>query len=153
MARLWAFMMLLMSPVRPRENSVRGIAWALPPPAALPLMFMVGPPEGWRIAPPTFHPLLPRPSTRPMEVVVFPSPRGVGVMAVTSIYLPSGLSFSRSMIFMKSTLPIRPYPITSSFFSPISSPNCQTDFICCFGRFGNLPVCHLCRIVRHTRPP
>ena len=46
MARLWAFMMSLMSPVSPRENSVMGISSALPPPAAVPLTFMVGPPEG-----------------------------------------------------------------------------------------------------------
>ena len=46
MARLWAFMMSLMSPVRPRENSVMGISRELPPPAAVPFTFMVGPPEG-----------------------------------------------------------------------------------------------------------
>ena len=51
MPRLWAFMIALMSPVRPRENGVSGMHWARPPPAALPLMFMVGPPEGWRMAP------------------------------------------------------------------------------------------------------
>ena len=100
MARLWAFMMLLMSPVRPRENSVMGISSEMPPPAAVPLMFMVGPPEGWRMQPPTFMPRLPRPSIRPMEVVDLPSPRGVGVMAVTSMYLPSGLLFRRSRHFM-----------------------------------------------------
>ena len=45
-ARLCAFIMSLISPVRPRENSVIGIRRALPPPAAVPLTFMVGPPEG-----------------------------------------------------------------------------------------------------------
>ena len=44
--RLDGFMMSLISPVRPRENSVMGISKALPPPAAVPLTFMVGPPEG-----------------------------------------------------------------------------------------------------------
>ena len=77
-----------------------GISSEMPPPAAVPLTFMVGPPEGWRMQPPTFTPRLPRPSIRPMEVVDLPSPRGVGVMAVTSMYLPSGLLFRRSRHFM-----------------------------------------------------
>ena len=42
----------------------------------------------------TFLPIFPRPSTSPMVVVDLPSPRGVGVMAVTSMYLPSGLPAS-----------------------------------------------------------
>src|SRR4030042_2589241 len=104
MARLWAFMMSLISPVRPRENSVMGIRRALPPPAAVPLTFIVGPPDGCRRAPPTLLPLLPRPSIRPQDVVLLPSPSGVGVMAVTSLYFPWGLSFRRLMIFRKSSL-------------------------------------------------
>ncbi|OPZ75584.1 MAG: hypothetical protein BWY80_00092 [Firmicutes bacterium ADurb.Bin456] len=85
-----------------------GMARALPPPAAVPLIFMVGPLEGWRIAAPALKPLLPSPSTRPRVVVVLPSPRGVGVIAVTLMYLPSGLSFSLSIILRKSSLQIRP---------------------------------------------
>ena len=108
MARLWAFMMSLMSPVRPSENSVMGISRALPPPAAVPLTFMVGPPEGWRRQPPTFLPRCPNPSMRPRDVVDLPSPSGVGVMAVTSIYLPLGRSFSRSMMRRKSSLGVLP---------------------------------------------
>ena len=77
-----------------------GMHWASPPPAAEPLMLNVGPPEGWRMAPMTFFPSLPRPSTRPMVVVDLPSPSGVGVMAVTSTYLPSGRFFRRSRIAM-----------------------------------------------------
>src|SRR3974377_1387157 len=100
MARLGAFMILLMSPVRPRENSVMGINSEMPPPAAVPLTFMVGPPEGWRMQPPTLTHRLPRPSIKPMEVVDLPSPNGVGVIAVTSMYLPSGLLFRRSKHFM-----------------------------------------------------
>ena len=97
-----------MSPVSPREKAVMGISRALPPPAAEPLTFMVGPPEGCRRQPPTRLPSLPRPSIRPKEVVDFPSPRGVGVMAVTSIYFPSGLPESRAMIFMKSSFGVLP---------------------------------------------
>ena len=58
MARLWALVMSLISPVSPMENSVMGMSRALPPPAAVPLMFMVGPPEGCRMQPPTFKPRL-----------------------------------------------------------------------------------------------
>ena len=39
----------------------------------------------------TFLPITPSAWVRPTEVVVLPSPSGVGVMAVTSMYLPSGL--------------------------------------------------------------
>ena len=41
-------------------------------------MFMVGPPEGWRMAAATLLPRLPRPSVNPMVEVDLPSPRGVG---------------------------------------------------------------------------
>ncbi len=118
MARLCALVMSLISPVRPIENSVIGISSAFPPPAAVPLIFIVGPPEGCRMAPPTFFSLFPNPSMSPMAVVVFPSPSGVGVIAVTSIYFPSGLSCSRFMIFKKSSLLILPYPMISSFLRP-----------------------------------
>ena len=59
-------------------------------------MLKVGPPDGWRMAPITRLPMAASPSTRPMVVVVLPSPSGVGVMAVTLTYLPSGRCASRS---------------------------------------------------------
>ena len=96
MARLWALVIASISPVRPRVNSVMGMRRAFPPPAAVPLMLKVGPADGWRIHPPTFFPRLANPSIRPKVVVVLPSPRGVGVIAVISMYFPSGRSFSRS---------------------------------------------------------
>ena len=37
-----------------------------------------------------FLPILFNPSFKPTEVVVFPSPAGVGVIAVTKISFPSG---------------------------------------------------------------
>ena len=43
-----------------------------------------------------FLPILFRPSFRPTDVVVLPSPAGVGVIAVTNINLPSFLSLSVS---------------------------------------------------------
>jgi len=83
---LCAFVMQSMSPVNFIENGTSGMHCANPPPAAEPLMLKVGPPLGCLIAPVTFLPSLPSPSMRPMTVVVLPSPRGVGVMAVTSMY-------------------------------------------------------------------
>ena len=65
--------------------------WARPPPAADPLMLNVGPPLGCRMAPIDFLPRYANPSTSPSVVVVLPSPKGVGVIAVTSIYFPMGL--------------------------------------------------------------
>jgi hypothetical protein len=40
--------------------------------------------------------MCPSPWVRDTEVVVFPSPAFVGVIAVTQMSLPSGTSFSRS---------------------------------------------------------
>ena len=74
----------------------KGMHWESPPPAAEPFTPIVGPPEGWRMAAEARLLRRPRPCTRPMVVVDLPSPRGVGVMAVTSTYLPLGLSPRRS---------------------------------------------------------
>ena len=41
-------------------------------------------------------PMAPMPCVSETEVVVLPSPALVGVIAVTQMILPSGLSFSRS---------------------------------------------------------
>ena len=54
-----------------------------PPPAAPPLIPKTGPKEGSRRTTTAFFPNLFNPSFNPIEVVVFPSPAGVGVMAVT----------------------------------------------------------------------
>ena len=103
MARLWALVILSMSPVSPMEKVVRGMHWASPPPAAEPLMLKVGPPEGWRMAPETRRPRLASPWMSPMVVVVFPSPSGVGVMAVTSTYFPLGALARRFRMAIWST--------------------------------------------------
>src|SRR5208337_2593552 len=96
-------MIALMSPVSPKEKGVNGMHCASPPPAADPFIFIVGPPDGCRIAAQTFLPRLPRPSTSPMLHVDLPSPSGVGVIAVTSMYLPSGLPARRLRTLAKST--------------------------------------------------
>ena len=95
-----------MSPVKLSEYGVSGMHWDRPPPAAEPFMPMVGPPEGWRMAAEERSPRRARPWTRPMVVVDLPSPSGVGVMAVTSTYLPSGRPANRSSTACCSILPI-----------------------------------------------
>ena len=90
--RLWATEMACMSPVRWRLNSSIGTTWLYPPPAAPPLIPNVGPMLGCRMQAMDLCPRAPRPWTRPMVVVVLPSPSGVGVMAVTSTYLPIGIT-------------------------------------------------------------
>ena len=46
-----------------------------------------------------FLPIFLSPSASPIDIVVFPSPNGVGFMAVTSISFPSFLSFRFSNFF------------------------------------------------------
>ena len=54
-----------------------------------------GPKDGSRNVAIAFLPIFCKPCTRPMLVVDFPSPAGVGVIAVTNTNLPSGLSSKR----------------------------------------------------------
>ncbi len=82
------------SPVKWRFKSSMGTTWEYPPPAAPPLIPKTGPIDGSRRVLNTFLPILARPWPNPMEVTVLPSPKGVGVTAVTTIYLPWGLSLS-----------------------------------------------------------
>src|SRR5512146_1897481 len=118
-----------MSPVRCRLKSSMGTIWAYPPPAAPPLMPNVGPCEGWRM---TVKTRLPRcaPSAwhRPTVVVVLPSPSGVGVMAVTSMYLPLGRFFRRSRISSLTLALYGPYSSSSFGRMPSSSAICMIGF-------------------------
>ena len=65
---------------------------AFPPPVPPPLMPKIGPSAGSRRFTTGLYPSFPRPSVKPMDVVVFPSPAGVGVMPVTTTSLPLGAS-------------------------------------------------------------
>ncbi len=55
------------------------------------------------------------------DVVVFPSPAGVGVIAVTLISFASGRSASRSITERSTFALYRPYGSTSSWRRPSSS--------------------------------
>ena len=67
-----------------------GTTWAWPPPVAPPFMPKLGPSEGSRRQMIVLLPIRLRASPRPTVVVVFPSPAGVGLIAVTRMSLPSG---------------------------------------------------------------
>src|SRR5690606_41184851 len=73
-------------------TGVQTCALPISPPAAPPFMPNEGPREGSRRHTAAFLPIRLRPSVSPTEVVVLPSPAGVGLIAVTRISLPSGRS-------------------------------------------------------------
>ena len=89
--KLFAEVMAWKSPVKWRFKSSIGTTWAYPPPAAPPLIPKHGPRDGSRRAMMAFLFILPKASPSPTVVVVFPSPAGVGFMAVTRTSFPSGL--------------------------------------------------------------
>ena len=68
-----------------------------PPPAAPPFMPNTGPIDGSRRQTMLFLPMWLSASLRPTEVVVLPSPAGVGLMPLTRISLPSGRSARPAM--------------------------------------------------------
>ena len=96
-SRLLAEVIAWKSPVKWRFKSSIGTTCAIPPPAAPPLTPKQGPREGSRRAITAFFPSLPKASPSPTVVVVFPSPAGVGLMAVTKISFPSRLSCRERM--------------------------------------------------------
>ena len=69
--------------------SAIGTTCAYPPPAAPPLTPKLGPNDGSLSAVLVLYPNLLSPIERPMFVVVFPSPAGVGLIAVTNTNFPS----------------------------------------------------------------
>jgi len=92
--RLFAAVIACISPVKCRFKSSIGITCEYPPPAAPPFIPKTGPNEGSLKATPALTPIFFRPSARPTEIVVLPSPAGVGLIAVTNINLPSGCFFN-----------------------------------------------------------
>ena len=113
-SRLFAAVMACISPVKCRLISSMGTTWEYPPPAAPPLMPNTGPKEGSRNAIIAFFPILAIACPSPTEVVVFPSPAGVGLMAVTRTSLPSGLSCKRAKRSSESLALYLPYGSSSS---------------------------------------
>ena len=95
-SRLWAAVTACRSPLKCRLMSVMGAIWAQPPPVAPPFMPKQGPKEGSLSAAVALAPSRFSASTRPMVVVVLPSPAGVGEIAVTSTSLPASRSCAMS---------------------------------------------------------
>ena len=87
-SRLWAAPTAWMSPVKWRLMSSMGTTWDHPPPVPPPFMPNTGPMDGSRMHSMTRSPSTPRPWVSPVVVTVFPSPRGVGVIPVTTTNLP-----------------------------------------------------------------
>ena len=76
-----------------------GTTCAYPPPAAPPFIPKTGPRDGSRRAISAFLPMWRSASPKPTVVVVFPSPAGVGLIAVTKISLLSLFLGSESKYF------------------------------------------------------
>ena len=77
-----------------------------------------GPSDGWRMAAMVRDPTRLSAIESPMVVVVLPSPSGVGVMAVTSMYLPFGRPASRFMSDSMTLALCLPYSSSSSSSMP-----------------------------------
>ena len=86
--RLCAVVMAWMSPVKCRLMSSAGTSEALPPPVPPPFTPKTGPSDGSRSASTAFLPSRRMPIARPIDVVVLPSPAGVGLIAVTRMRRP-----------------------------------------------------------------
>src|SRR5512144_173301 len=120
-SRLLAAVIACRSPVKWRFRSSIGTTCAYPPPAAPPLTPNTGPSDASRRHSTGFRPSFPSPCVSETDVVVFPSPAGVGVIAVTLISFASGRSASRSMTDRSTFALYRPYGSTSSCSRPSSS--------------------------------
>ena len=105
------------SPLKCKLISSPGSTVTFPPPVAPPLTPKTGPKDGSRKHNITDLPILFNPSVKAQDIVVFPSPALVGVIAVTKTNLPSFLSFNSSMID-KSTFALY-FPYGSMYFSSI----------------------------------
>ena len=94
--RLFAAVIAWRSPVKWRLRSSIGTTCAWPPPAAPPFTPKTGPSDASRRQRNAFWSIAAKPCASETAVVVFPSPAGVGVIAVTAMSLPSGVSARRS---------------------------------------------------------
>ncbi len=121
-SRLFAAAIAWMSPVKWRLMSSIGTSCACPPPAPPPLRPKTGPSEGSRRQRIGLRPIAPRPSVSPIAVVVLPSPKRVGVTAVTQTSLPCGPPAVRSRTRAAATFAFaRPQGTISSGCRPASA--------------------------------
>ncbi len=106
-----------MSPVKCKFISSIGATCAFPPPVAPPFIPNTGPNDGSLNAKIDFFPIFLNPSAIAIAIVVFPSPNGVGFIAVTKINFPSLLFFN----FLYTSLDIFAlyFPYCSNYSSSI----------------------------------
>jgi hypothetical protein len=87
-----------------------------------------GPNDGSRKHNATFFPNARNPSANPIDVVVFPSPAGVGVIADTNINAPSGLPARLVNSSIGTFAMYRPCSRISSGSNPSSAATCPIRF-------------------------
>ena len=161
--KLLAEVMAWKSPVKCRFNSSIGTTWAYPPPAAPPFNPKHGPSDGSRRAITAFFPILSIACPSPTVVVVFPSPAGVGFMAVTSTSLPFGRSFilshkssvSFALYFpykSSSSSSIQSFSATRRIGSSFASPAISISAFICILHSCPFPVIHFTAYYTHKRP-
>ena len=107
------------SPVKWRFKSSIGTTCEYPPPAAPPLIPKQGPRDGSLSAITAFLFNWPKACPKPTVIVVFPSPAGVGLIAVTSTSFPSSLSFILFQYSFEIFALYLPYNSKSSSVNPI----------------------------------
>ena len=94
--KLFAEVIAWISPVKCKFISSIGATCACPPPVAPPFIPNTGPSDGSLNASIDFLPIFLNPSARPIDIVVLPSPNGVGLIDVTRTRLPSFFVFKTS---------------------------------------------------------
>ena len=98
--------------------STIGATCALPPPVAPPFIPNTGPKDGSLNVSIEFFPIFLNPSAIAIETVVFPSPKGVGLIAVTKISFPSFSFFLDSYTSLDILALYFPYCSISSLLIP-----------------------------------
>ena len=97
--KLFAEVIAWISPVKCKFISSIGATCTFPPPVAPPFIPKTGPSDGSLNAKIDFLFIFLNPSAIAIETVVFPSPNGVGLKAVTNTNFPFLLSFTFSKTF------------------------------------------------------
>ena len=133
-----------------RLISSRGMTWANPPPVAPPFIPNTGPREGSLKAAAAFFPKRFKASAKPIEVVVLPSPAGVGLMAVTIISLPllPPLATTSGDIFALYLPYFSRVPTSIPNFSAISSIGLISTFFAISSSFGMLTSFNDCILLK-----
>ena len=110
-----------MSPVKCKFISSIGAICDIPPPVAPPFIPKTGPNDGSLNANIDFFPNFDKASAIDIDTVVFPSPKGVGLMAVTNTNFPFSF-FSNLLYVLLDTFALYfPYCSISFSFIPMFS--------------------------------